>query len=407
MIYTPKSIFISYRRKDSETIVGRITEKLEGKYGRKAVYRDVDSIPAGAKFPEHLEAALAQCEICLVMIGARWLPEMTARAGGMDYHRREIEVALGRGAVVIPVLIAGAEMPEASALPPSIRGLVEYNARQIRNDPDFKVDIERLCAGIDHTFQKRKNLTYLGAAAAVLLLAAAGALFWRQAAQPNADSQVLLPTEVAKRLGDGKPADTGKGKQPDTASGRSAPQQRTEQPREPKELSITPPSPPVENRPPDRESALRDAAAGNCATLERFVDTSQDGPLFLALGTCLGRANNASEARKMLDRALSLNASEALVRTELARIAQARGEFDESLRQISKVLRVSPGHTDAMVVKGDILLAQHQYGEAATLFNSVFSRTRSKAACEKLAEAYRKNGAEDLGNATLSSCSAP
>ena len=45
-------IFISYRRSDTQQIVGRIAEKLEENFGRDAVFMDIDKIPWGVDFRE-------------------------------------------------------------------------------------------------------------------------------------------------------------------------------------------------------------------------------------------------------------------------------------------------------------------------------------------------------------------
>jgi hypothetical protein len=44
-------IFIPYRREDSADICGRIYDYLVARYGKPAVFKDVDGIPYGADFP--------------------------------------------------------------------------------------------------------------------------------------------------------------------------------------------------------------------------------------------------------------------------------------------------------------------------------------------------------------------
>src|SRR6202008_2663190 len=51
-------ITISYRRDDSGVITGRIFDRLVTHYGRDAVFRDIDSIPPGADFREHINHVL-------------------------------------------------------------------------------------------------------------------------------------------------------------------------------------------------------------------------------------------------------------------------------------------------------------------------------------------------------------
>ena len=62
-------IFISYRREDSEHVTGRIYDRLEGHFGRDAVFLDVDTIPFGVDFRDHLGRAVGQCDVLLAVIG--------------------------------------------------------------------------------------------------------------------------------------------------------------------------------------------------------------------------------------------------------------------------------------------------------------------------------------------------
>jgi hypothetical protein len=62
--------------------------------------------------------------------------------------RLEVEAALQRKIPVIPLLIGSAAMPDAEQLPPSLRDLSFRNGRQIRPDPDFHRDMDRLLGGL-------------------------------------------------------------------------------------------------------------------------------------------------------------------------------------------------------------------------------------------------------------------
>ena len=77
---------------------------------------DVDSIPFGVDFRRQLEAAVAQCNVLLAIIGDNWLtsdPQANTRRIDdlADYVRIEIESALRRDIPVIPVLVGSAARP--------------------------------------------------------------------------------------------------------------------------------------------------------------------------------------------------------------------------------------------------------------------------------------------------------
>jgi len=150
------SIFISYRREDSADIVGRISDRLVERFGKNAVFKDVDSIPIGRDFRTHLQDAVGRCDALIVIIGKHWCD---ASAHGKrrlddprDHLRIEVESALARNIPVIPVLVQGASMPEEEVLPESLRSLAYRNAIPVRPDPDFNVDLERLMRGMEAQF---------------------------------------------------------------------------------------------------------------------------------------------------------------------------------------------------------------------------------------------------------------
>ena len=148
------NIFICYRRADSENIAGRIYDKLVGYYGKDPIFKDVDSIPLGVDFRTFLDEKVGQCRVLLVFIGNQWL-KITDEEGNRrlddfrDFVRIEIESALKRDIPVIPLLVRRATMPEEEDLPQEIKGLAFRKWIQIRPDPDFHNDMERLISALD------------------------------------------------------------------------------------------------------------------------------------------------------------------------------------------------------------------------------------------------------------------
>jgi hypothetical protein len=145
-----ESIFVCYRRSDSADTVDRIYELLERGFSRRRLFRDVDSIPRGVHFPNHIAGVLKTCSVVLVVIGPGWLDARTEDGrlrleDPSDHVRVEIETALRvEGMRVIPVLVRNASIPKSAQLPDSIQGLVERSGLSIRPNPDFRGDMSRL-----------------------------------------------------------------------------------------------------------------------------------------------------------------------------------------------------------------------------------------------------------------------
>ena len=57
--------------------------------------------------------------------------------------------ALVLDVTVIPLLVRGASMPSEKELPASLMKLAFRNGTQIRSDPDFNGDMDRLIKGIE------------------------------------------------------------------------------------------------------------------------------------------------------------------------------------------------------------------------------------------------------------------
>jgi hypothetical protein len=157
------TIFISYRRDDSEAMTGRIDDWLARHFGRERVFVDVDSIPLGVDFRKHLEQAVGRSGVLLAIIGQQWL-DIRYEAGPKqgqrrlddpaDFVRIEIQAALTRDIPVIPVLVGKATMPREEDLPEGLRPLVYRNAAEVRPGLDFRVHVARLIDGIERAFSR-------------------------------------------------------------------------------------------------------------------------------------------------------------------------------------------------------------------------------------------------------------
>lgn len=151
-----RTIFISYRREDSREITGRICDRLTSKFGKETIFRDVDSIPAGVDFREHIGKTIDCCSALIAIIGNRWLDARNSKGElrlGLadDPLSVEIETALNKDIPVIPVLVKGAVMPDPEELPERIRPLAFRNATIIPMEPYFHAGVDRLIEELERS----------------------------------------------------------------------------------------------------------------------------------------------------------------------------------------------------------------------------------------------------------------
>jgi hypothetical protein len=131
----PKT-FISYRREHTAGDARALVQDLAEAFGADRVFIDV-SLRGGSTWPAALRGELTAAPVVLVLFSPEWL---TARDqwnrrlidSSSDWVRLEIELALDDPSkLVIPVLLDGAELPPAVALPESLYGLVDRQARTV------------------------------------------------------------------------------------------------------------------------------------------------------------------------------------------------------------------------------------------------------------------------------------
>jgi formylglycine-generating enzyme required for sulfatase activity len=118
---------------------------------------DIDSIPFGVNFRDHIDAAVGQCDVFLAVIGPKWLGRTKARRrldNPKDFVRIELESALHRSLPVIPILIDHAKMPGEADLPSSLASLAFFNAIEVDQGRDFHPHVDRLIRGIEFFFQQ-------------------------------------------------------------------------------------------------------------------------------------------------------------------------------------------------------------------------------------------------------------
>ncbi len=162
------NVFVSYRRSDCQDIAQRICDRLKFKFGEQNIFIDVDNIPYGEDFREALSKKVESCQVLIAMIGTAWLTALDPTTGQRridqadDFVRIEIETALSRKIPVIPVKVHDADIPTAQQLPEELQELAYRQGLEIRPDPQFTDDVNRLAKRVDEIIEKAEAAKVAG-----------------------------------------------------------------------------------------------------------------------------------------------------------------------------------------------------------------------------------------------------
>jgi len=156
-------IFISYRREETAANAGRLYDRLSGRFGDDRVFMDVDSVAYGVDFTNAVVDAVSRCDVLLVIIGRDWLAISDAKGRKRldnpdDWVRIEIETALQRDIRVVPVLVDGADLPQANDLPLSLQPLTRRQALELSHS-GFQAEVTRLIAAVDEVLKSGPERT--------------------------------------------------------------------------------------------------------------------------------------------------------------------------------------------------------------------------------------------------------
>jgi TIR domain len=157
----PKRVFISYRREDSADAAGRVYDRLSDWLSESNVFFDVSTIRGGEDFEKKIAFEIGRSDAALIFIGNKWLepahPTGKVRIWQADDHvRAEVRAALARAITVLPVLVAGARMPDPNQLPEDIRAITTKNALPLRHE-SFDDDTENIVRALGGGSARRRT----------------------------------------------------------------------------------------------------------------------------------------------------------------------------------------------------------------------------------------------------------
>jgi len=211
-----RTVFVSYRRGDSEGQARALKNDLVELIGKSSVFMDVDNIDPGQDFRHVLHERLESCDFLLALIGPGWLDAKDGEGhrrldNATDLVRHEIATALKRNIAVIPVLLQGAQVPLPERLPNDIKELSYRHALALGHstwESDVREMVRRLGldkeAAVSRDWTRPLKTAWLPAAVAVIAIVSA-VFFYREAPDRNSDSR---PDAVSSPRREPSPAPT-------------------------------------------------------------------------------------------------------------------------------------------------------------------------------------------------------
>jgi len=155
----PNSVFISYRRDDTQFAADHIGDRLKMYFGSDSIYLDVDKNRGGTNFVNTLTSAVQNCSVLVVVIDPRWVGGTDGTPRRLDdpddWVRFELETAIERGIPIVPILIRGAIVPRKEELPVSLRPIVDFQAQTVGAGRAFDRDMELLQQDIEELLKPR------------------------------------------------------------------------------------------------------------------------------------------------------------------------------------------------------------------------------------------------------------
>jgi pterin-4a-carbinolamine dehydratase len=139
----PNSIFISYRRLDSQHATLAIADRLSWAFGADEVFFDRGSIRAGHQWPDALERGLNAAKVLVLIVGEAWLTATDKWArrridDPADWVRCEILTALAANekghTAIIPVLLDDAKRLHADAFDVALQPIARFEPMPLRAD---------------------------------------------------------------------------------------------------------------------------------------------------------------------------------------------------------------------------------------------------------------------------------
>lgn len=152
-------VFISYRRRDTDWVAGRLCRDLIERFGEKRVFMDVSHLRPGDEWPQGLDSAIKHCRAGIVVVGPRWLerPDNGELFGDKDVVGLEIKKLLERKKKVYVVRTGDSPDVDAWKLPDAIKRLESLQALVV-TDASWTTAIDQLAHALEQDLKRTSTL---------------------------------------------------------------------------------------------------------------------------------------------------------------------------------------------------------------------------------------------------------
>ena len=145
-------VFISYRRATTTLDALRLAKIFRKHLPHAVVFVDVEGIDPGEEFPNRLRNEVSGCDVFIALADARYFSVRLNDPA--DFVRIELGIALERVRHVIPLLLDGAEVPDAGVLPAELKALPKRHRWALRRSR-FRRDAMNLVRRIESLYPGR------------------------------------------------------------------------------------------------------------------------------------------------------------------------------------------------------------------------------------------------------------
>ncbi len=163
---------------------------------------------------------------------------------------------------------------------------------------------------------------------------------------------------------------------------------------------------PVQN---DGPRGIELARAGKCKEAAGMLEVAAtidtgNAELLYWLGRCQNGFGEYGSASRSLTKALARNSHRSDLFAERARSFAGLGDAERARDDLDRALTLDANNGEAIELRGDLLMQAGHYEDALAAFSYVYQLGATAERCNKLAEAYRRNGAASAAAKTEQSC---